>query len=162
MICNNFCLKFFFVHLILRHKQTNPPPPQKKKKTIVHLGRRPNPGGDFAHMQSQLKFLSYKIAYQIWLSWLNYFLSYSVQRQTDRHIHRRHAKNDFFFFGLKALKTWRSIKIKGSVFWTNAILPLSRKQKRETKSLCWLHSTMYRIWSESEPGCLSPNTLIHY
>ena len=38
------------------------------KNRIVLSGLRPHQWADFAHMQYRLRFLSYKIAYQIWLS----------------------------------------------------------------------------------------------
>ena len=38
------------------------------KNQIVLSGQRPHPWADFAHMQYQPRFLSYKITYQIWLS----------------------------------------------------------------------------------------------
>ena len=38
------------------------------KNQIVQSGQRPNPWGNSANMQFQLSTLSYKIAYQIWLS----------------------------------------------------------------------------------------------
>ena len=87
VICNNFCLKKIFVQSIFKALF-----PQETELCIQ--GRGQTRGGNFAHMQSQPRFLSYKIAYQIWLSELNYSLSYSVHRQTDTH--RRHAKHDFF------------------------------------------------------------------
>ena len=101
---------------------------------MVLSGQRPHLWADFAHMQSQPRFLSYKITYQIWLRYLNYFLNFSVRRQTDRHTHTdTDTQTDDMpkmnFSGSVTLKTWRSIKISRSIFWTNAILYQESKKE---------------------------------
>ena len=99
-----FVLKKCLCNAFLRHFSP--------KNRIDLSGQRSHPWADFAHMQYRPRFLSYKITYQIWLSKLNYFLSYGghrqththththtqTDRQTDRHTHRRYAKNNFLGF----------------------------------------------------------------
>ena len=61
LICNNFCLKKIFAQCIFKALFA-------KRRRFAHSGQRPHPWADFAHIQSHPRFLSYKIAYQIWLS----------------------------------------------------------------------------------------------
>ena len=63
VIGNNFCLEKDFVQRIFK---ALPPPPKKKKKLCIQ--GRGQTRGAILLVQSKPRFLSYKIAYQIWLS----------------------------------------------------------------------------------------------